>query len=51
MARPSKAVQEIKQLLVPRDMAAFITNRYVIWRGVQQEWLAQTRELRNYLFA
>ena len=51
MARPSKAVQEIKQLLVPRDMAAFITNRFVIWRGVQQEWLAQTRELRNYLFA
>lgn len=51
MARASKAVQEIKQLLNPADMATWVVSRYIEWYTAQQVWLAATRELRNYLFA
>lgn len=50
MARVSKNVQEIKQLLQPEDLAAFVTNKYVTWRSARQSWLTNMKELRNYIF-
>lgn len=50
MARTSKAVQEINGILKPDDLAAFVAAKYVTWRGSCQEWLNESKELRNYLF-
>ena len=50
MARTSKAVQEVSGILRPDDMASFVVNRYVTWRGDCSKWLDQSKELRNYLF-
>lgn len=50
MARATKAVQEINGIVKPDDLAHFITNKYVSWRGAQSDWLDQSKELRNYLF-
>jgi len=51
MAKTSKAVQEITQLLQPEDLAGWIASRYVEWYGSNQIWIGETKELRNYLFA
>ena len=50
MARTSKNVQEINGILKPDDLASWVANKYVTWRGNQQGWLDQSKELRNYLF-
>ena len=50
MARVSKTVQEINGIVKPDDLASWITNKYVSWRNNQQQWLDQSKELRNYIF-
>ena len=50
MARTSKAVQEINGIVKPDDLAAWVVNKYVSWRGDQQNWLNESKELRNYIF-
>jgi len=50
MSRPTKNVQEINGILKPDDMASFVSNKYVAWRGECVKWLEQSKELRNYLF-
>jgi len=50
MARTSRAVQEINSLLQPEDLASFVTNKYVSWRGEQMTWLDESKELRDYIF-
>ena len=50
MARTTKAVQEINGILKPDDMASFVSDKYVTWRGDCSKWLDQSKELRNYLF-
>jgi hypothetical protein len=50
MARTSKAVQEINEILQPSAVAGWVTNRYTEWRGSQQTWLAESKELRDYVF-
>jgi hypothetical protein len=50
MARVSKKVQEINAMLTHEHMAAFVTNKYVTWRGLRQDWNKDMRELRNYIF-
>lgn len=50
MPRVSKAVQEINQILTPDDLAKKIVNMYVTWRGANQTWRSDMKELRNYLF-
>ena len=50
MARTSKAVQEINELIQPSGIASWVVNRYVEWRGVQMTWLDESKELRDYLF-
>jgi hypothetical protein len=51
MAKPTKAVQEIKQLLQPVDLASWVATRYQEWYSAKQAWLELTKELRDYLFA
>jgi len=50
MARTSKAVQEVNGLLKPDDLASFVTNKFVSWRGDCITWLDESKTLRNYLF-
>ena len=50
MARVSKKVQEINGCLQPQRLAAFVTNKYVSWRGESQKWRDNMKELRNYIF-
>jgi hypothetical protein len=50
MARTSKAVQEVNGILVPQKLAAFVTNKYVTWRGDRRVWEKDMKELRNYIF-
>lgn len=50
MARTSKAVQEINGILKPDEMAAWVSDKFVKWRGGQMEWMDQTKELRDYIF-
>ena len=50
MAKVSKQVQEINGILKPDDIASWVSNKYVSWRGSMQPWLDQSKELRNYLF-
>lgn len=50
MARTSKAVQEINEIVQPTGSASWVTNKYVEWRGSQMTWLDQSKELRDYLF-
>lgn len=51
MARISKSVQEIRDIRTPDSFADFVVTKYVTWRGNQQKWLAESKELRDYLFA
>lgn len=50
MARTSKAVQEIRGVLKPDDLAGWVSDKFVQWRGDQMKWLDQSKELRNYIF-
>lgn len=50
MARVSKAVQAIQDLLSPEAKADWVTNKYVTWRADRQGWEADMRELRDYIF-
>jgi len=50
VARTSKAVQEIRQILQPTGEASWVVNKYVSWRGEQMTWLDQSKELRDYIF-
>ena len=50
MARVSKAVQEINQIITPDVLAAFVVNKYVSWRNNRQQWNEDMKELRNYIF-
>jgi hypothetical protein len=51
MARTSKAVQEINQLVsIEEGLAHFVVNRYTDWYGRNREWRDAQRELRNYIF-
>lgn len=50
MARTSKAVQEINELIQPSGMASWVVNKYVEWRGAQMVWLEESKELRDYIF-
>ena len=50
MARVSKKVQEVNGILQPDDLAAFVSAKYIQWRGDCMKWLDQSKELRNYLF-
>ena len=51
MARVTKAVQEIQTLIAPEALADYIGSKYTLWEGQQQLWVANTVELRSYLFA
>ena len=51
MARASKAVQEIRSMIAPDSLADFIGAKFTEWESLQQQWVAQSAELRNYLFA
>ncbi len=51
MARISKSVQEIRDIRTPDSLATFVVDKYVTWRGNQQTWLGESKELRDYLFA
>ena len=51
MSRTDKAVQEITDLRAPDSLATFVVDKYVTWRGSQQVWLGESKELRDYLFA
>ena len=50
MARTSKAVQEINEMLTPTARASWVVNRYVTWRGAQSGWRDDAKELRDYIF-
>lgn len=50
MARTSKVVQEINAILTGEDLATFVTNKYVTWRGERDGWTESMKELRNYIF-
>lgn len=50
MAKISKKVQEINGILKPEDVASFVVNKYVTWRGDRQSWNESMKELRNYIF-
>ena len=50
MAKTSKAVQEINEILQPESKAAWVVNKYVEWRGAQMKWLDESKELRDYIF-
>ena len=50
MARTSKAVQEINEIVQPTAQASWVVNRYTEWRGAQMTWLDESKELRDYLF-
>ena len=50
MARTSKAVQEITDLLQPSGTDSWVVNKYTSWRGVQHTWLDHSKELRDYIF-
>lgn len=50
MAKPSQRVQEINGILKPDDLAGFVVDKYVTWRGSRQGWEKNVKELRNYIF-
>ena len=50
MARTPKKVQEINGILKPDDLASWVCDKYVSWRGDQISWLDESKELRNYIF-
>ena len=51
MARLSKAVQEIRQILATEDtVASFVVNKYTDWRNNSQHIRDEMKELRNYVF-
>lgn len=47
----SGKVQEIRNLVDRHALAAEISNKYESWQQQRAEWVAQKRELRNYIFA
>lgn len=51
MARVSKAVQEIRQMMEPDRLGSFISSKFTEWEGSQRKWIEQSKELRDYLFA
>lgn len=46
-----KTVAEFRALLAQHDMAAQIAEKWTNLNNNRQKWLAQKRELRNYVFA
>ena len=51
LARVTKAVQEIRSLVAPDRLASYISERFTSWESLQQVWVGNTVELRNYIFA
>lgn len=52
MSQPGTGALEIHNVIVDSDVVAKeISNQFVEWEGLRTEWLAERRELMEYIFA